>query len=133
MRVLVVDDDRDFVLSLTVLMQTEAYDARGLYQAGDIVQQVREYDPDVVILDLAMPGKTGWQAADEIRTGLPGRRRVLVAVSGEYVRGADRDASRSHGFDFHLMKPCDPQLLLTLLKWVRIESPMRDRSARLRC
>ncbi len=126
LRVLVVDDNRDLVLSLTTLMRAEACDTRGLYQADDILEQVRDFDPHMVILDLAMPGKSGWEAAKELRACLPGKRLVLVALTGEHTRGADRDSSRMSGFDFHLMKPCDPNVLLTLLRWVRFDSPYRS-------
>jgi len=74
-----------------------------------------------------MPGKSGWEAAKEIRACVPGKRLVLVALTGEHTQGADRDASYMNGFDFHLMKPCDPHVLLTLLQWVRIDSPYRTR------
>jgi len=126
LRVLVVDDNRDLVLGLTTLLRTEAHDARGLHQADDILEQVRDYNPHVVILDLAMPGKSGWEAAKEIRACAQGKRLVLVALTGEHTQGADRDASYMNGFDFHLMKPCDPHVLLTLLHWVRIDSPYRS-------
>jgi two-component system response regulator MtrA len=126
LRILVVDDDRDQVLSLTALLRGEAYDVRGLHDAADILQQVREYDPDVVILDIVMPGKTGWDAAKEIRAGLQGRKLVLIGISGEHVRGSDRALSEMYGFDFYLMKPCDPNVLLTLLRWQAIQSPHRS-------
>ena len=126
MRVLVVDDHPDTVASLTALLRTEAYEARGVHDAADIVQQVREYDPDVVILDIAMPGKTGWDAAAEIRAGLPEKRLVIVGISGEYTSGADRSVAEARGFDFYLMKPCDPNVLLTLLRWTGIQSPYRS-------
>lgn len=126
LRVLVVDDNRDLVLSLTTLLRTESYDARGLYEADNILEHVRDYNPHVVVMDLAMPGKSGWEAAKEIRA-FAGKRLVLVALTGEHTRGADRDSSRMNGFDFHLMKPCDPHVLLTLLRWVGIDSPYRSR------
>ena len=123
LRVMVVDDDRDMVLSLTALLRTEGYEARGLYDASDILQQVEAYGPDVVILDIAMPGKTGWEAAKEIRKVLSSRRPVVIGISGEHTRGLDRTQSQLIGFDFYLMKPCDPNVLLTLLRWVQIQSP----------
>jgi DNA-binding response OmpR family regulator len=125
MRVLVVDDDRDMVLSLITLLRTEAYEARGLYQAMDIVQQVREFDPEVVILDIAMPGMTGWEAAQAIRAAIS-KKIVLVGMSGEYTSGADRSVSRQRGFDLYLMKPYDPNVLLTALRFVGIQSPYRS-------
>lgn len=127
LRVMVVDDDRDLVLSLTTLLRMEGHDARGLHEATDIVRQVRAYDPDVVILDIAMPGKNGWDAAKELRADPAGRRLVLVGVSGEHMQAADRRLSEINGFDLYLMKPCDPNSLLMLLRWVRIESPFRTR------
>ena len=126
LRVLLVDDNRDFVLSLTALLRSEAYEARGLHDAADILQQIRDYDPDVVILDIAMPGKTGWEAAAEIRASLPEKRLMLIGISGEYTSGAHRSVSETRGFDFYLMKPCDPNVLLTLLRWTGIQSPYRS-------
>ena len=124
-RILVVDDDRDLVLSLTTLLNLEGCDTRGLYGASDILHHVRDFDPHVIILDIAMPEKSGWEAAEEIRAGLRDKRPVLVGLSGEHTRGSDRAYSQANGFDFYLMKPCDPHVLLTLLKWVGIESPFR--------
>ena len=125
LRILVVDDDRDMVLSLITLLSTEGYEARGLYEARDIVRQIREFEPEVVILDIAMPGMSGWEAAEAIRTGIPEKRLVLVGMSGEFTSGADRSVSRQRGFDLYLMKPCDPNVLLTALRFVGIRSPYR--------
>ena len=125
MRVLVVDDDRDMVFSLIALLRTEGHEVRGAYEARNIVRHVREFDPQVVILDIAMPGVSGWEAAEAIRTGIPEKRLVLVGMSGEYTSGADRSVSRQRGFDLYLMKPCDPNVLLTALRFVGIQSPYR--------
>jgi len=125
LRILMVDDDPDLVLSLTALLRIEAYDVRGLHHAGDIVRQLKDYAPDVVILDIAMPGKNGWDAAQEIRADPSGRRPVLVGMSGEYTHSGVRAFSQARGFDFYLTKPCDPEVLLTLLRWVGIQSPVR--------
>ena len=124
MRVLVVDDDRDMVLSLIALLRTEGHDVRGAYDARNIVREVREFDPEVVILDIAMPGMTGWEAAEAIRAAIL-KKIVLVGMSGEYTSGADRSVSRQRGFDLYLMKPCDPNVLLTALRFVGIQSPYR--------
>jgi two-component system OmpR family response regulator len=125
MRVLVVDDNPDMVLSLLELLRSEGHLAHGLYDARNIVERVAEFDADVVILDIAMPGKTGWEAAEAIRTGLPDKRLSIVGMSGEYTSGADRSGSRQRGFDLYLMKPFDPNVLLTALRFVGIQSPYR--------
>jgi DNA-binding response OmpR family regulator len=126
LRVLVVDDDHDLVLSLTALLRMEAHDARGVHDAGDLLRHVHEYDPHVVILDIAMPGKNGWDAAKELRARHPDRKLVLVGLSGEHTSGSDRTFSERNGFDFYLMKPCHPNVLLTLLRWLAIQSPFRS-------
>jgi DNA-binding response OmpR family regulator len=126
LRVLVVDDNPDLVLSLTSLLRMEGHDARGLPDADDIVRKVQDFGPDVVVLDISMPGKDGWQAAKEIRAALQGARLVLVALTGEYTSGAHRAVSRARGFDFYFRKPCDPSVLLSLLRWVGIQSPFRQ-------
>jgi len=126
LRVLVVDDNRDTVLSLITLLRIEGYEARGEYEARNIVRHVRDFDPDVVILDIAMPYVTGWEAAEAIRAEIPKKRLVLVGLSGEYTSGADRSVSRQRGFDLYLMKPYDPNVLLTALRFVGIQSPYRS-------
>jgi DNA-binding response OmpR family regulator len=119
MRVLIVDDNRDMVVTTMALLRTEAHDTKGLYSAVNIVKEIREYDPDVVILDIAMPGKSGWEAAREIRTAFPGKRPVLIALTGEYTKAPDKLLSEMIGFNYYLMKPCDPNVVLALLKTVR--------------
>jgi len=125
LRVMVVDDHRDTVLSLITLLRAEAYEVRGLYEAGGILRQAQEFEPDAVILDIAMPGKSGWDAARELREQL-GKRLLLIGISGEHIRGTDRTLSEANGFDFYLMKPYDPSVLLTLLRWAGIQSPYRS-------
>jgi DNA-binding response OmpR family regulator len=125
LRVLVVDDHPDFVSSLTGLLRLESFHARGVHSAQKILQDIRDFDPQVVILDIEMPGKTGWEAAKEIRAGLTDRRVVLIGMSGEHKSGSDRAQSQASGFDYYLMKPCDPNVLITLLRYVKIQSPFR--------
>jgi FixJ family two-component response regulator len=58
-RVLVVDDDEDMVHSLVALLAIQGYKAKGLYSASSIISAVRDFDPDVIIMDIAMPGIAG--------------------------------------------------------------------------
>ena len=107
-RVLVVDDNQDMVDSLLVLLEADGYDAKGVYSARTIIADVQKFDPDVMIMDIAMPGKSRWNAAR-------GKRPMLIAVSGEYTKGADRLRAELSGFDYYLIKPCDPMVLLKLV------------------
>lgn len=111
-RVLVVDDKADTVQSLTALLNLHGHDTTGVSDALDIVTLIRECDPDAVIMDLAMPGKSGLQAAREIRAGIPGNRPMLIALTGERQAGPP---SVPEGFNYFIQKPSDISVLLALV------------------
>ena len=114
LRVLVVDDDADMVESMATVLRLHGYRAKGAHSATDIVACVRDFDPSVVILDLAMPGKSGLDAAREIRASRPGSNRpMLIALTGE------RRTGLPEGFNYFLRKPCDVNVLLALVGQAR--------------
>jgi len=114
-RVLVVDDNPDEVKSALLLLETEGYEVRGVYDARSVLPEVLEFDPDVVIMDIKMPERSGWEAASELRRRVTNLRLLLIAVSGYYTRGVDKVLSEMSGFDHVLMKPVDPATLLGLI------------------
>ena len=114
-RVLVVDDNPDDVKSSLLLLETEGYETRGVYNAQSVLPEVLEFDPDVVIMDIKMPERSGWEAASELRQRVTNLRLLLIAVSGVYTRGVDKVLSEMSGFDHVLMKPVDPATLLGLI------------------
>ncbi|MGQ0652499.1 MAG: response regulator [Betaproteobacteria bacterium] len=116
-RVLVVDDNRDAVLTLTTLLEDEGFEARGVYHAEHVLPLARNFRPDAFILDIAMPGQSGYSLARDIRRSYYTQRApLLIALTGEYKRPADALLSRAAGFDHHLTKPYDPVALMQLLK-----------------
>lgn len=115
LRVLVVDDNPDDVKSALLLLETEGYETRGVYNANRVLPEVLEFDPDVVIMDIKMPERSGWEAASELRQRVTNLRLLLIAVSGVYTRGVDKVLSEMSGFDHVLMKPVDPATLLGLI------------------
>ena len=115
LRVLIVDDERDTVLTLSEILRDAGHDTKGIYAAKDTLNAIEEFDPDVVLLDLSMPGMTGWDVAREIRRLYKGERPLLIAISGHYTKGADRILDKMAGFRHYLAKPCDPDALTTLL------------------
>lgn len=119
LRVLVVDDDKDTVLTLSTLLRTEGHDTKGVHNGKEALDAIGEFDPDVVILDIAMPVISGWDLAREIRTRYGSKRPTLVAVSAQYNKGADRILSQITGFDYYVAKPCDPNVLLKLVADVK--------------
>lgn len=115
---LVVDDNRDTVITLRALLEHEGYETRGVHDAHAALAKLAEFDPDVVIADLAMPGKSGWHIAQAVRGGgktYGADRPLMIAISGEYTQGADRILTEMSGFNYFLAKPFDPKVLLALL------------------
>lgn len=113
--VLVVDDLRDAADSMGDLLTLCGYTARVTYRGEDALRLAAAAPPDVVLLDLAMPGMDGWDLARRLRDEAGGKRPLLVAVSG-YGDAAARRRSADAGIDLHLVKPVDGAVLVGVLK-----------------
>jgi len=115
LRVLVVDDDRDAVVSLMLLLREEGYEVRGVHFGRQVMSAVFDFDPDVLLLDIALPDLSGWEVARTIRERRGRTRPAIVGISGEYKAGSDKILSQILGFDDYLLKPYDPGALLRIL------------------
>ena len=114
-RVLIVDDERDIVITLSALLADEGYQVRGVYKGRDALDAMRDFDPDVVLVDLALPDMSGWEVARQIRASYGDERHKLISITGRYKQGSDRVLGQMAGFDHQMEKPCDPRTLLRLL------------------
>jgi len=114
-RVLVVDDNRDGADMLSLLLQTWGYETATAYSGMSALEVADTFEPDVVLLDLAMPGMSGVEVARRLRSQ-PGNRLVhLVALSG-YGRTKDKIEASQAGFDCYLLKPVDDETLRAVLE-----------------
>jgi two-component system CheB/CheR fusion protein len=110
--VLVVDDNRDAAESLALLLRLRGHHTATAHDGRKALQLALETNPDVVLLDLGLPGIDGFEVCRALREqSFPA---YVVAVTG-YGREADRRRSKSAGFDAHLVKPVDPDGLVRLL------------------
>jgi len=116
LRVLVADDERDTVLTLIELLREEGHEAHGVHAGEAVMPAVREFDPDVVLLDISMPDMSGWDVARKIRQICGQERPLLIAISGVYKASADQILGKLAGFNYYLAKPYDPSVLMTLLR-----------------
>src|SRR3954468_18543315 len=117
LRVVVVDDEPDTVMTLLALLRDEGYNADGFASGKAALEAVRKLDPDVIISDIAMPAPNGWDLAREVRRLKgDGPRPLMIAISGIYVKSADRILAQMAGFNYFLAKPCDPQVLMALVE-----------------
>ena len=116
LRIVVADDDADTVLTLTMLLEDEGHVVQGVEKGDEVMRLVRRMGPDAVILDIAMPGQSGFAVAQDIRAAYYGARKpLLIAITGHYKKPTDRMLSQLVGFDHHLVKPYDSEELIGLL------------------
>lgn len=114
LRILVADDDRDAVLTLMMLLRHEGHDVRGVYRGDDVTKVARELRPDVIILDITMPGMNGYELARTLRARYGDACPVLIAVTA-WDKSSDKILSEVVGFNHHFGKPVDPHALMQLL------------------
>jgi CheY-like chemotaxis protein len=113
-RVVVADDNHDGADSLAMMLRTFGCEVRTAYDGAGAIDAFDAMRPDVVLLDLGMPGVDGFEAAREIRRRPGGAGALLVAMTG-WGQDADRQRTREAGFDAHLVKPVDPVTLRALV------------------
>ena len=114
LRIVVADDDRDAVLTLASVLGHAGHEVRGVYRGSEVLRMVRDFDPDAALIDISMPGMTGYDVAREIRQLFGTRRPVLIAVTG-WKKTSDRLLAQMAGFHHHLAKPFETDALLALL------------------
>jgi DNA-binding response OmpR family regulator len=118
-RVLVVDDDRDSVTGLVHLLSDEGFDVVGAHDGEEALSAARTFNPDVVVLDIAMPRLNGWEVARQIRQAKGFRRPLLIGITGVYMEDPDLVLAKMSGFNHYLPKPYELKSLLALLAPVR--------------
>ena len=106
LNVLVVDDSVDMAESMAMLVKAAGHDVRTVYDGSSALQAAVEFPPDVVLLDIGLPGMNGYEVARSIRQQGFLQDVTLIALTG-YGQSADREASHQAGFDHHLVKPVE--------------------------
>ena len=114
LRILVVDDNVDAAESIAMLLSLDGHDVRSVHDAQRALDMVSEFLPDLVLLDIGLPGMDGYEVARQLRSRQEITGIRLVAVTG-YGQQEDRDRARDAGFDQHLVKPVEPDALNAVL------------------
>jgi signal transduction histidine kinase/ActR/RegA family two-component response regulator len=118
LRVLVIDDNRDAADSLADILRCEGVEALVAYDGESGLRSVATHEPDLVLLDLGMPGMDGYAVASAIRSNGKQQPCRLVALTG-WAQPDDRQRAQDAGFDTHLVKPVGIDVLLSLLREVQ--------------
>jgi two-component system OmpR family response regulator len=115
LRVLVADDERDTASLLAGLLRDDGHDAHITLRGDEVSNMDRLIRPDVVILDINMPGMSGFAVAREIRARRGPLAPLLIAISGTWKDRSDQHVAAELGFDHYLVKPFEPAALLALV------------------
>jgi signal transduction histidine kinase len=113
-RILVVDDSMDAAKSLALLLRLAGHEVAVAHDGPTALKTADSFQPNLVILDIGLPGMDGYEVARLLRGQPPSPNLVLVALTG-YGQEEDRRLSREAGFDHHLVKPVDPTELQRIL------------------
>jgi DNA-binding response OmpR family regulator len=119
LRILIADDDRDTVMTLMVVLRHEGHEVKGVYNGKQALEAIRQFEPDAVLLDIAMPELSGWEVVRQVKERLA-RRPLMIGISGEYKQSVDRILSEVIGFDHYLTKPYQASDVLRLLEPLRL-------------
>jgi signal transduction histidine kinase/ActR/RegA family two-component response regulator len=119
-RILVVDDNHDSADSSAILLKMLGADVHLTYDGPSALEAIDSYRPDVVLLDIGLPGMNGHEVARRIRQRPELDQVTLIAITG-WGQAEDRARSRAAGFQHHMVKPVDPAELQALLATIEVE------------
>jgi two-component system, chemotaxis family, CheB/CheR fusion protein len=114
-RILIVDDNRDFTDSMKMLLEYERYNVKIAYDGMSALEVAKTFAPDVVLLDLGLPGMNGYETAQQLRAMPVMQGVLLIAVSG-YAQEEDLQRSSREGFASHFKKPVEVRQILEVIQ-----------------
>jgi CheY-like chemotaxis protein len=114
LRILVADDNTDAAISLRLVLENAGHDVRTAANGHEAVQQVADFAPHVVFMDIGMPELDGVEATRLIRQQPNGEHMVIVALTG-WGQLQDRDRTRAAGVNRHIVKPISPEEITEIL------------------
>lgn len=124
-RVLVVDDVRALAKTLALMLRSLGQETRIEHDGPSAIQAARDFAPQVIFLDIAMPGMDGYEVARRLREEPAVRNAILVALTG-FGQEEDRRKAFEAGFDYHLVKPASIDALQQILATIPFESVRSD-------
>jgi CheY-like chemotaxis protein/anti-sigma regulatory factor (Ser/Thr protein kinase) len=113
-RILIADDNRDAAITLALLLKLQGHETQTAYDGLEALDVAQAFRPDIAILDIGMPKLNGYEVCRQLRGSPWGRRMTLVALTG-WGQQQDKQRAREAGFDLHLVKPVEPDMLTGLL------------------
>lgn len=112
--ILIADDNQDLAISLSILLKLVGFDVEVVHDGRDAVTVAKTRRPDVLLLDIGLPGLNGYQVASQLRSDERLKDTIIIAISG-YSRNMFERLSKPGDFDHYLVKPVDFRTLLPLI------------------
>lgn len=116
--ILVVDDNKDSAESLAMLLRIRGHVVKVAHDGPEALRILASFRPQLILLDLGLPGMSGYEVAIRIRESAELRGVTLAALTG-WGQEEDRRRTRKAGFDFHLVKPADPQEIHRIISGIQ--------------
>jgi CheY-like chemotaxis protein len=113
--ILIADDDVDTVMTLAEILRGEGHIVHTCANAKLVVEVIQRYKPDICLLDIVMPGKTGFTIAREVLAMKLEVRPALIAISGVFNSHSDEVIAKSAGFEHLFRKGRDTGELVRLI------------------
>jgi PAS domain S-box-containing protein len=113
-RILVADDNREAAESLAALLSLAGYQVTSVFSGPQALEAAARERPNVLLLDIGMPGMSGYEVARRIRLEAWGREVLLIAITG-WGQQADKLQAQASGFNAHMTKPVDPREIERML------------------
>ncbi len=115
LRVLIVEDEADSAEALEMILTMMGHQVQTAHSGMAALQAAKDHRPDVILLDIGLPGLNGYQVAERLRETPDAMKHVVLVAMTGYGQPEDRQRAVRAGFDYHMVKPVDPQQLEQLL------------------
>ena len=113
-KIMVVDDNFDSAQAMALLIGLEGHEVQTAYNGKDALLLAQAFRPEVMLVDLCMPGVDGYQVAQRLKDYPWGRQITLIALTG-WGQPEDRQRAQSLGFSHYLVKPASPDEVFALI------------------
>ncbi len=114
-KVLIVDDDPNLIKSLGWVLTKEGYDFDAAQDGEEAILKAKETDPGVILLDIMMPRKSGYEVCAEVKN-TPGMEDINIIILSAKSQGPDREKGLAVGADEYITKPFSPQAVVSKVK-----------------
>ena len=114
-RILLIDDNHDAIDAMGSLLSLLDYDVRTAEDAESGLEIAQGFEPHLILSDIGLPGMDGYALAPELRKAA-GSRKMILAAATSYGLASDKRRAHEAGFDYHLVKPLDADLLISFVE-----------------